>query len=254
MRRRSSEFLLSVRSRRFLASLRRWSPLSRLTQLFFFSFRRNQKRNRMGDGRIIYQHLVLAGVLTASCGYSRPIHPMRLDGFPGAPIEAGLYPLADGIEWVYEDEVAGKGVLRLRMRSSGERYLLSGVKEVEVEVRIVEGFLEIVADGVVGERPLKLVGKVGDRWKLGRKRYTVFGYDELEILGEKRRALVVAVDLNKQIVRTTPEGGTVRDLFWYAKGVGLVRMRTEFEGLVMRDARLTELTRNGERVTRIDSP
>lgn len=198
---------------------------------------------------------MLIALVAASCGYNRPIHPMKLEGFPGAPIEAGLYPMVDGVEWVYVDEVAGKGELRLRMRKSGERFMLSGLSEdKEVEVRVADGFLEVLVDGVIGERPLKFEGKVGDRWNLARKRYTVFGYDKLEILGEKRRALVVAVDLNQQIVRTTPEGGTSRDLFWYAEGIGLVRMRSEFEGLVMRDARLTELTRDGERVTRIDSP
>jgi len=203
----------------------------------------------------MYQHVVFVALGLAACGYARPIHPMRLEGYPGAPIEADLFPLRDGVESVFLDDVhPDRAPLRLRLRERDGRFWLSGAKGGEVEVRVVNGFVEVVVDGKVVERPLKLEGKVGDRWTLGRRRYTVFGYDELEILGVKRRALVVAVDLHRQIIRTTPEGGTERDLFWYAPGIGVVRMRSEFEGFLKRDARLTELTRGGEPVTRIDSP
>jgi hypothetical protein len=87
-------------------------------------------------------------------------------------------------------------------------------------------------DGEVLERPLRLEGAVGDSWRLGKNvRYTVFGYDRIEVLGEERRALVVACDRD-----------AFRDLYWFAAGIGWVRFRTEHMGAVRRDVRLVEFT------------
>ena len=55
----------------------------------------------------------------------------------------------------------------------------------------------------------------------------MFGYDEIEVLGKKTEALVVAADR-----------GPVRDLYYFAKDLGWVRLRTERTGKTIRDAKL----------------
>lgn len=170
---------------------------------------------------------VLALALVAcACAGPRPIHPMRLEGFPGAPIEPDLFPLAPGARWVFEE---GERRLELRLRADGEDIVLEGRKEGRAVVRAGEEFIEILYEGQVVDRPLKLEGKVGDEWRAGEARYTAFGYDEIEVLGEPRRALVVAADRPP-----------VRDLYWFVAGIGWVRIRTERQGRVVRDARLVE--------------
>ncbi|MHC4971079.1 MAG: helix-turn-helix domain-containing protein [Planctomycetota bacterium] len=87
---------------------------------------------------------------------------------------------------------------------------------------------------------LKLEGKVGDQWRTKGSvvkkgtRYTVFGYDTVEVLGKPHRALVVAADRMP-----------IRDLYWFAAGIGWVRIRTENEGRAKRDAYLVEFEPGG---------
>lgn len=164
-------------------------------------------------------------LLVAGCASDRPVHPMRLDGFPGAAIEPGLFPLADGACWTFAD---GEGkTLTLKVRARDGAYALSGQTEGEAEIRVHEGFLEILYEGHLVDRPLKMEGAAGDRWEAAGASYTVFGYEEMEILGRKVRALVVAADR-----------GIQRDLYWFAKDLGWVRLRTERTGHTLRDARL----------------
>jgi hypothetical protein len=171
-------------------------------------------------------------LLVAGCAIDRPVHPMRLEGFPGAPIEAGLFPLVDGACWTFADQ-EGKA-LTLRVRARDGTYALTGQTEGEAEIRVHEGFLEILYDGHLVERPLKMEGAAGDRWEAAGATYTVFGYEETEVLGRKVRALVVAADRGMQ-----------RDLYWFARDLGWVRLRTERTGHTLRDARLVSFDAGG---------
>jgi hypothetical protein len=157
---------------------------------------------------------------------------MRLEGFPGAPIEPGLFPLADGMRWTFAD-AQGK-TLTLAVREKGDAFVLTGQTEGEAEIRTRDGFLEILYQGQLLDRPLKMEGAAGDRWQAAGATYTVFGYDEIDVLGKKTRALVVAAD------RTTQ-----RDLYWFAKDLGWVRLRTERTGATIRDARLVSFEPGG---------
>ncbi len=286
--------------------------------------------------------------LAGGCAGERPIHPYRLEGFPGAPIEADLFPMRAGTRWVFEDRVdPDRARLELELVARGERLVLVGTREGEAVVRIaeVEGdhgperrleivfeitvarvvaavaeFYGVTPDEILGRQappareqdtlaiprevvvylsreltdaspeaiadlfagearpavatvherirrqawddndlaatlrrlraklgprrrvyyPLKLEGKVGDQWRtkgsLREKgtRYTVFGYDTVEVLGKPHRALVVAADRMP-----------VRDLYWFAAGIGWVRIRTENEGRAKRDAFLVEFDSGG---------
>jgi hypothetical protein len=150
---------------------------------------------------------------------------MRLEGFPGAPIEPGLFPLRDGARWAFLDE-QGRPLL-LSVRAKDGKYALAGQAEGEAEIREHEGFVEILYEGNLVDRPLKLEGAAGDQWRAAGALYMAFGYEEIEVLGKKTRALVVAAD-------RLP----VRDLYWFAKDIGWVRLRTERQGKTVRDAKL----------------
>ncbi|HEX5139239.1 MAG TPA: hypothetical protein VFY93_19885 [Planctomycetota bacterium] len=171
-------------------------------------------------------------ILLAACASDRPVHPMRLEGFPGAPIEPGLFPLANGTRWTFSD-AEGK-TLTLAVNERDGAFVLTGQTEGEAEIRIRDGFLEILYQGQVLDRPLKMEGAAGDRWEAAGATYTVFGYDEIEVLGRKTRALVVAADRKVQ-----------RDLYWFAKDLGWVRLRTERTGATLRDARLVAFEGGG---------
>jgi len=169
-------------------------------------------------------------LLAASCATDPPIHPMRLDDFPGAPIEGDLFPLRDGMEWIFEDRAAEAPTeVRLRLTKREGAYFLSGTKRAEAQVRFQGVFLEILEGRVPVARPLKVAGKTGDTWMFNKMRATVFGYDTIEVLGERRRALVTAV-----------ERGRTRDLYWWVDGIGWARLRNEQVGCVVRDAYLVE--------------
>lgn len=164
-------------------------------------------------------------VLASGCRTDPPVHPMRLEGFPGAPIESGLFPLRDGVRWTFADE-AGK-TLSLSIRESDGKFALAGQAQGEAEIRVQDGFLEILYEGRLVDRPLKVEGAAGDAWEIPGAKYRAFGYDEIEVLGQPTRALVVAADRPPQ-----------RDLYWFAKDIGWVRLRTERNGKPIRDARL----------------
>ncbi len=154
------------------------------------------------------------------------MHPFRLEGFPGAPIEPGLFEPKAGARWVFAD---GERELVLELTAREGALVLTGGKEGRpVVLRVNEPFVELVFEGQVIDRPFKRSGRVGDRWKVDQARYTVFGYDEIDVLGKTERALVVAIDRDK-----------TRDLYWFAAPYGWVRIRTERQGSVVRDARLT---------------
>jgi len=342
---RSISVLLWTMRRRFFASVRRCRSSSVATQPV--GRRRKSfhgRRNTIDWKGIIAQHLALfwLAVLATSCAGERPIHPYRLEGFPGAPIEADLFPLRAGTRWVFEDRVdPERDRLELELEAREGRLVLVGTKEGEAVVRIadveaeqgperrvtivfgvtVEQIVDEVADrfdvresDILGEQSagprwqatieharriavflatelmtasreeiaghfvgearattadahdrirrearedpelartlrelqaeltaqkayhvLKLEGKVGDQWhtkgsiiKKGT-RYTVFGYDTVDVLGKPHRALVVAADRMP-----------VRDLYWFAAGIGWVRIRTENAGRPKRDAFLVE--------------
>jgi hypothetical protein len=168
---------------------------------------------------------IVVASLALGCASDRPVNPFRLEGFPGAPIEPGLFPLRDGARWTFGDE-EGK-TLTLSIRAKEGKYVLAGQTEGEAEIREHGGFLEILYQGQLVDRPLKMGGAAGDQWRAAGAIYMVFGYEEIEVLGRKTRALVVAAD-------RLP----VRDLYWFAKDVGWVRLRTERNGKTIRDARL----------------
>ena len=81
-------------------------------------------------------------------------------------------------------------------------------------------------DNVV-DRPLKYPGKAGETWLVNQALVTIFGYDDIDVLGKKHLALVVAVDRRE-----------TRDLAWFVQDMGWVRLRTERRGKVLRDAHL----------------
>jgi hypothetical protein len=176
------------------------------------------------------KRLLLLALLFPACKTDRPVHPMRLQGFPragveAAPIEPGLFPLRDGTRWTFADESGRTLVLSTQAKNGG--FVLAGQTEVASEIRIQDGFLEILYQGKLLDRPLKMEGAVGDRWEAAGARYQVFGYDEVLVLGKETRALVVAADRKEQ-----------RDLYWFAKDMGWIRLRTERNGKTLKDAKL----------------
>ena len=212
-----------MRERRFLASSRLWSWLSRSSHAGRAGDFRPKKRIFMGWFGIIALSIV-------ACGAARPIHPLRLEGFPGAPIEGDLFPLRHGERWVFRDRLAPKRPVVLELRRAEDVWTLTGADGGAATVRLRAGWLELEFEsGVV--RPLKLTGRVGDTWAppAGGAACTVFGYDRVRVLGREVRALVVAVDQLRE-----------RNLYWYASGMGWVRIRTETDGKVTRDAFLEE--------------
>jgi len=219
-------------ARRLAASVRFSSRLRRLAQggARFF-----QNRNFMGViahcSRISWVCLLLLG----SCHVDRPIHPLRLEGFPGAPVVDNLFPLRDGMAWTFEDRLdpdAEPLVLRLQKRPKQAFTLEGGRGEGKVEIAWKGGFLELRTEGRVFDRILKHPGKAGDTWEVGEAIFTVFGYDDVDVLGEERRALVVAADRRGR-----------RELAWFVPDMGWVRIRTERRGKAVHDAFLVAYER-----------
>ena len=174
--------------------------------------------------------LLLLAVLCAACvtRAERPIHPLQLEGFPGALIEPDLFPLRAGMRWTFQERIGEERTLELRVVQRGGQLFLHGRQEGEVSIALESNFLELRYQGRILEQPLLTLGQVGDSWGAARARYTVFGYDEVEVLGKRVRALVVAADRPP-----------VRDLYWFAEKMGWIRFRTERNGRVYRDAILT---------------
>jgi PAS domain-containing protein len=171
--------------------------------------------------------LLLAVLASAGCHVDRPIHPLRLEGFPGAEVEPGLFPLREGMEWTFQDRLHPDAPpLSLKLKKERRRFYLEGTKRGErLEIAYADGFLEVRQGDQVVDRPLKFPGKAGDTWQVNDAVVTIFGYDEIDVLGEEKRALVVAVDRRQ-----------FRDLAWFVQDMGWVRLRTEKRGRALRDA------------------
>lgn len=165
------------------------------------------------------------------CAVERPINPLRLKGFPGAPVEPGMFPLRDGMLWKFQDRLHPEAApLLLKLTKEGRCYYLEGTKAGQrLEIAHVDGFLEVRQGDQVVDRPLKYPGKAGDTWQVGTALVTIFGYDEVDVLGTERMALVVAVDRREY-----------RDIAWFVQGMGWVRLRSERRGQALRDAHLVE--------------
>jgi len=177
---------------------------------------------------------ILLACLALGCATDPPVSPLRFEGFPGAPIEPGLFPLRDGTRWTFGDE-QGK-TLSLAITAEDGKYVLTGQTQGEAEIRISDGFLEILYEGKLVDRLLKMEGAAGDRWQAAGATYMAFGYEEIDVLGKKTRALVVAADRPP-----------LRDLYWFAKDLGWVRLRTERTGKTIRDAKLLSFDAGAER-------
>jgi len=223
----------SMMARKFSARVRRSSAL-RLVAHAGGAFDFRQNHNFMGIwsrySRRCSACLPALLLLTSACAFDRPIQPLRLDGFPGAEVEPGLFPLRDGMAWTFEDRIDPDAPpLQLRVVKEHRRYFLVGTKQEEqLEIAHVDGYLEVRQGERVVDRPLRYPGQAGDTWLVNQALVTIFGYDDVDVMGEEKRALVVAVDRRQ-----------MRDLAWFVKGMGWVRLRTERRGKVIRDARLT---------------
>ena len=166
----------------------------------------------------------------AACVADRPVHPLALEGFPGGPIEAGAFPLRAGMRWTFQDQLdTDEEPLELAIVEEAGKLRLIGTREEAVEIRVEKGHLELLYRGRILERPLRFEGRIGDTWRGGGARYTAYGYDEIVVMGRRVRALVVAADRPP-----------VRDLYWFAKDMGWIRMRTERSGRTYRDAILSK--------------
>jgi hypothetical protein len=166
-------------------------------------------------------------LLLGSCHIDRPIHPLRLDGFPGAPVVDNLFPLRDGTSWTFEDRLdpeAPRLVLTLRRAPFGKFFLEGARRADKVEIAWNGEFLELSREGQLIDRILKYPGKAGETWVVNQAIFTVFGYDTVKILGEKRRALVVAADRRQ-----------MREIGWFVPDMGWVRIRTEHRGRPIHD-------------------
>ena len=161
---------------------------------------------------------------------------MRMEGFPGAPVEPDLFPLRDRLVWKFRDRLApDQPPLLLEVRAEGDGYVLTDPTKEQARIGIVEHqsalnpllngtFLEISRNGRI-VRPLKLSGRVGDSWPGGGKtRGMLFGYDRIDVLGESRRAMVVGLD-------RLPG----REIYWFVRNMGWVRIRRERDGRVVHD-------------------
>ena len=180
---------------------------------------------------VIHNSSRICGVfllLLGNCGVNRPIHPLRLEGFPGAEVVDNLFPLRDGMSWTFQDRLdpsARPLVLKLK-RDLFRRYHLEGARRADqVEIAWNEGFLELSREGKLIDRILRFPSKAGETWIVNEAIFTVFGYDEIEILGEQRRALVVAADRRQ-----------MREIAWFVPDMGWVRIRTERRGRAIHDA------------------
>lgn len=174
--------------------------------------------------------LVLVVLALTACKVDRPIHPLRLDGFPGEPVVANLFPLRDGMSWTFQDRLdpdAEPLVFKIRKEGLNTYILDGGAGAERLELAWDDGFLAIRREGEVLDRILKYPGKAGDTWVINEAIFTVFGYDTISVLGEEKRALVVAADRRE-----------LRELGWFVPGMGWARIRTERRGKVLHDAML----------------
>jgi hypothetical protein len=171
----------------------------------------------------------------------RPLNPWDLEGFPGAAIERDLFPLRAGTRWVFRDRLDPDGEERVWALDGAEGGLvLTGRGEQAEAVAWVDGFLEIRRGSRLVDRPLRASGRIGHEWRADRARCVALGYDRLEVLGEARRALVVAVERKPRFQRAR-----TRDLYWFAPGLGWARVRTERDGRAVSDLELMRFDAGG---------
>ena len=121
----------------------------------------------------------------------------------------------------------------LALAQDGDEFELRGRKQGDLTVAVKDGYLEIRHLRSLVERPLKFEGVIGSRWAMPGARGEFFGFDELEVLGEKIPTLVVAIDRHTDV-------GRRRDIYWFAMAKGWVRIRSELDGRPQRDMRLVE--------------
>ncbi len=162
----------------------------------------------------------------------RPIHPWKLEGFPGAPIEGDLFPLRNGATWAFRDRLdPSKGEQTWTLLRSQDGWLLRGLQGGDATLDRTGHYIEIRRAGKLVDRPLRLQGRAGDSWKAAGAYCLVMGYDRLQVLGEPRRALVVGVERKK-------DGRRSRDIYWFVDGIGWARVRHERDGNAISDAHL----------------
>ena len=170
----------------------------------------------------------LVALISTGCHVDRPIHPLRLEGFPGEPVVANLFPLRDGMSWTFQDRLnpeAAPLVFTVQKKGLNTYYLDGGANTGPLELAWSGGFLELRREGVALDRILKYPGKAGETWVINEAIFTIFGYDTISVLGEEKRALVVAADRRP-----------LRELGWFVPDMGWVRIRTERRGKVLHDA------------------
>ena len=231
-----------VSDSRLSRRIRRCSGGSSRTQWACLGLLRQRPKNRrvlnhMCQGWIVAHYLVVVSLVVGGCSkYERPIHPMRMEGFPGAPVEPDLFPLREKMVWRFRDRLApDEPLLELEVRADGSGHVLTDPTKEQARIALVQRdsavdtllrgvFLEIRRKGRV-VRPLKLSGRVGETWPGGGKtRCMAFGYDRIDVLGKPRRALVVGID-------RLPG----RELYWFVREMGWVRIRKERDGRVIHD-------------------
>ncbi|MEE8105819.1 MAG: hypothetical protein V3T86_09825 [Planctomycetota bacterium] len=177
----------------------------------------------------------LSLVLLAGCVPSlRPIDPWGFEGYPGGQVAGWRFELRDGRRWTFRDDLDPEAEpMLLALAQDGDEFELRGRKQGDLTVAVKDGYLEIHHLRSLVERPLKFEGVIGSRWTMPGARGEFFGFDELEVLGEKIPTLVVAIDRHTDV-------GRRRDIYWFAMAKGWVRIRSELDGRPQRDMRLVE--------------
>jgi hypothetical protein len=150
-----------------------------------------------------------------------------------------FYPAKVGTKWVYEDQTGElTSAVSAVERKAGETVVTvlrdhgaGPPSPLEILVLSENGMFRVEAGGMKFDQPVCLVRfpiREGDKWDVkvsGPKQLkhekgsaTTVGFEEVEVPAGKFKALRV-----EKIV-TTSTGVPLRSTFWYAPGVGLVKM------------------------------
>jgi hypothetical protein len=163
---------------------------------------------------------LLYAVLLAGCHRPEPPKP--------PPPEPDPYPLAVGARWKYRSEMGLVVVREVR------RALPDGWLEMVFSLPVLGEHdlpMRRTVEGVVARRDgreqlvLRVPFREGDRWRIDFPSEDladceVEATEELEVLGEKRPCARV------KVTRTNRKSGRATvDTEWYARGIGLARMR-----------------------------